>query len=1001
VTITVETLDTLPRAEPTGDPAPFGLAGRLRATAANRPIACDDATRAWIVLRGNLDLFAVAHGADGTEGARYPLFSVPEGGLVLGIPPGRAPVVPETTLLVAAGHSDSELFEVDLPSLLGAEPRDRVGTLVDGWIAALSAVLFEPDDPWPIEVAQGAGTLPLAERDTLHGRPGQVLWAGTVSGRLEWLDRADAPVEGPNRLPLVGGLMVRADGNAVVSFETTADLLAAGQLAPPVARLMELAAGRLTELVADRQDRDRERLRQRAEAAASRSAAALEQVADLLRRGKPKGLTGSGGPPILVAFAEVARAIGMGNPAAVPLPATLTPFEAVQALARSSGLNVRRVLLRGEWWRADQGPLVAFRGDGKAPVALLPAKGAYELADPERGTREPVTPALAATLADEAAMLYPSLPEQGHSLLRIMAMGFRGIGPHLVSVLGLSLITALLALVTPLVTATVVDEVIPRAEYHRLAETGFALVLIALGTMAFSAVRALALVRIECSIDGRLQAALFGRLLALPTNFFRSYSVGDLTDRVLGIQRIRMVLTGTTLNTMLQGLFSVASFLVLFHYNWRLALVAGAVVLATAVPVLSIAAAQRTAQAEVVRFQGRLDGLTVQILSAIGKLRVAEAEQRAFARWVEILAGQKERQRRVQGWANRVQTLNAIVPVLAPAALFVAISVLMKTMADDAALAALLPTDPSRPEAGKPMSTGEFLAFMAAFGQFLAAFLGTCLALTDLLEIGPLVERALPIFKTEPEVRRDRSPPGALSGAIDMRHIVFRYHPSGPPVLSDLSLQIGAGEFVAIVGPSGCGKSTLVRLLLGFETPESGNIYFDGRPLDTLDVTAVRSQFGAVLQNGRINPGSIAANIVGASAASLEDAWAAARQVGLAADIEAMPMGMHTVLVEGAQTLSGGQRQRLMLARALVHRPRVLILDEATSALDNRTQAVVTESLAKLRNTRIVIAHRLSTIMEADRIVVIDNGRVAQSGRFDELLNQPGPFAELARRQLT
>jgi ABC-type bacteriocin/lantibiotic exporter with double-glycine peptidase domain len=219
-------------------------------------------------------------------------------------------------------------------------------------------------------------------------------------------------------------------------------------------------------------------------------------------------------------------------------------------------------------------------------------------------------------------------------------------------------------------------------------------------------------------------------------------------------------------------------------------------------------------------------------------------------------------------------------------------------------------------------------------------------------------------------------------------------------VLDEVSLRAEAGEFVAVVGPSGSGKSTLLRLLLGFERPDSGAVLYDRQDLEDVDVGAVRRQCGVVLQDDRLLVGDLRTNIVGAGRYSEDEAWEAARQVGLADDVERMPMGMATYVGEGSGSLSGGQRQRVILARAMVSRPRILYLDEATSALDNRTQELVTESMRQLSATRIVIAHRLSTIRDADRILVMDAGRVVESGTYDELMQAGGLFRELAERQL-
>ncbi len=298
------------------------------------------------------------------------------------------------------------------------------------------------------------------------------------------------------------------------------------------------------------------------------------------------------------------------------------------------------------------------------------------------------------------------------------------------------------------------------------------------------------------------------------------------------------------------------------------------------------------------------------------------------------------------------------------------------------------------------LSLGGFLAVSTAFGQLLGAMMAAGGSLAGVLGAVPLFERLKPIVTTEPERQDDKADPGPLTGAIEISRVSFRYAPEAPLVLDDVSLRIEPGQFAAIVGGSGSGKSTLQRLLLGFETAESGDILYDGQPIGNLDTSALRRRIGVVLQSARIMSGSIYENITAGLPYSLDEAWEAARMAGIAEDIEAMPMGMHSVLMEGASTLSGGQLQRLMIARALMGKPQVLIFDEATSALDNVSQAVVTDSLSRLHATRIVIAHRLSTIRDADKIFVMDHGRLLESGGFDELMAANGAFAALARRQL-
>ncbi len=282
---------------------------------------------------------------------------------------------------------------------------------------------------------------------------------------------------------------------------------------------------------------------------------------------------------------------------------------------------------------------------------------------------------------------------------------------------------------------------------------------------------------------------------------------------------------------------------------------------------------------------------------------------------------------------------------------------------------------------------------------FLSALVSAADNFSGLVLMANLWQGLRSILTARPEVDDSKLHPGRLRGALAVDNVTFRYRANGPMILDGVSIRARPGECIALTGPSGSGKSTLLNLILRFEIPHSGAIQLDGRELSSLDINAVRRQIGVVTQDGRIMAGSIFESICCGGVNTMEEAWEAARSAGLAEDIEAMPMGMHTVVSEGGANLSGGQRQRLLIARALVLKPSILIFDEATSALDNRTQAIVAESLRRLKATRILVAHRLSTLRHADRIFVIEKGRVVQEGRYDELANEPGLFARLVSRQ--
>jgi ATP-binding cassette subfamily C protein len=446
----------------------------------------------------------------------------------------------------------------------------------------------------------------------------------------------------------------------------------------------------------------------------------------------------------------------------------------------------------------------------------------------------------------------------------------------------------------------------------------------------------------------------------------------------MAIDSIRRIVTGTTVTSLLAGMFSLFSGGLMFVYDASLALVGVGLTLVALVATAMAGYVQLRYQRELARLQGQLAGLVLQLMTGISKLRVAGAEDRAFAHWARQFAEQKQRSFQAGLAVGAFSVFGSVWPMVATLIIFAAVAA----------------------TTGPHLATGAFLGFLVAFGQFLGATLLFGTAATALLQCLPLYERVRPIFQARPEVTADKLDPGVLGGAIELGHVTFSYGPDAPPVLHDATLRIAPGEFVAIVGPSGAGKSTLLRLLLGFETAQSGAIYFDGRDLASLDLAAVRQQMGVVTQDSKVTPGTVYSNIAGSSTRSIDDAWAAATTAGIDADIREMPMGMFTQINEGGLSFSGGQLQRLMIARAIIGRPRILLFDEATSALDNVTQAIVSRSLEGLQATRVVIAHRLTTIQKADRIYVLVAGTVVQSGTYAELVNAPGPFAQLAARQL-
>ena len=631
---------------------------------------------------------------------------------------------------------------------------------------------------------------------------------------------------------------------------------------------------------------------------------------------------------------------------------------------------------------------MAYTTDDNSPVALLPnqeGKG-YLLFDPVLKNRTEVTRAIAQTIATDAYVFYRPLPLVVHNIVELFQFGIEGYQKDILLIILVGALTTILGMVAPLATGMLIDKAIPDSDRLLLWQIGLALFAAALGKSAFQLSQGIITLRVENATDVNLQLAVWDRLLKISPAFFRQYTSGDLVNRLLAVRQIRSQLSGATQRTLLSGIFSLLNLALMFVYNVKLALIGlGISILAIIVTITSgILLVRKERQQE--KLDGEIDGLTVQLIGGVAKLRVAAAEERAFATWAEKYSQKTKLTFGIQQINDAVSTFNEALPLISSVLLFWFAILFIKI-----AQAKGNPTG---------LTAGTFLAFYAAFGIFITGVTDLSNTLTDVLGIVPLWERAKSIVQAPTEYDPSRTDAGRLAGRIVIDHITFRYREDGAPILDNVCIQANPGEFIAIVGPSGSGKSTLFRLLLGFEIPQSGTIYYDGQDFAGLDVISVRRQLGVVLQNGRVQQSSIFDNIACGALITLEEAWKAAQMAGLAEDIEQMPMGMYTVISEGGSNLSGGQRQRLLIARALIGKPKIILMDEATSALDNRTQAVVTQSLETLSATRIVIAHRLSTIRHADRIYVLEAGRVVQVGSFSELIKQEGLFARLVARQL-
>ena len=659
----------------------------------------------------------------------------------------------------------------------------------------------------------------------------------------------------------------------------------------------------------------------------------------------------------------------------------------IRRLVQKANMQMRLVTLNGDWFKKDSGVFLGYFGEKKELAAFIPQKpGVYKIITAKNPDGLLIDDKIAAQIEESAFECYAGLPLRPLKFLDLIKFMLRRswhVDYRLV--LTASFVAGLIPLITPIITESIFADIIPILDRRGLVIVTQVSIVTAFTMAAISIVRSIAVLRITSHIDMQTEAALWGRILSLPAKFFRRFQSGELAQRILGIEVIKQVINGEMISAIFNVLFSFWSLLLMCWYSFQLTAAAVFIWLLYFGITVFIYRKVGLFQGKMVAAKNLTSGLVQQIFAGLPKFRISGAEEQAYFLWSKVFGEEWQWNLKLRLQNNYNTVLSAIQPLTLTLLMYYVTFYVLSEVRGELFIPGI--------------DYAKFIAFQAAFTSFNMT-LNTMTGLVgQFFFIQPQIENLRPILEETPEIAEDKPDADVLSGAIEISHLSFSYTDDSPNVVDDMSFRIAAGENVAFVGKSGCGKSTLLRLMLGFEKPKSGAIYYDGQDLSELNVTSVRSQMGVVLQNGQLMSGDIFTNIVGATALTQDDAWEAAKAAGLDEDIKKMPMGMQTVISEGSTNISGGQRQRILIARALAAKPAILIFDEATSALDNRTQAIVTESLNKRKVTRIVVAHRLSTIEDCDRIIVLDKGKIVESGTFAELVALNGMFAELVKRQ--
>ena len=648
----------------------------------------------------------------------------------------------------------------------------------------------------------------------------------------------------------------------------------------------------------------------------------------------------------------------------------------MEYLFRPHGIMYRPVKLEKGWYKNASGAMLGKMKTGEA-VALLPDRlGLYGFFDPATRKRVRLNRKTQDLLEEDAYCFYKPFPLKKIGVRDLIQYIVGTVSPStIVCVILITLCATLVGMITPRITKLLFSDVLESESAILLLSIAVLYVCTSLSLLMIGGIKSLLINRINTEMNVSVQAATMARILSLPADFFKNYSSGEITTRAQYINSLCQTLVQTFLSTGLTSIFSLVYITQIFVYARELVIPALCITLVTLLISIVTSLVQMKINKKQMELSGKMSGMTYQIITGVQKIKLSGSEKRVFSRWLNHYAEEAK----LTYNPPKFLLFNGVIST----AISLAGTIVMYFFAVKSGV-----------------SVADYTAFNAAYGMLSGALMSVAGIALTAARIKPVIDMAKPIMDAEPEISEGKHIVTKVSGGIELSNVSFRYEDISPLVVNDLSLKIKPGQYVAVVGKTGCGKSTLLRLLLGFEKPQKGAIYYDGKDINTLDLKSLRKKIGVVTQNGKLFQGDIYSNIViSAPYLSVDEAWKAAEIADIAEDIRAMPMGMHTIISEGSGGISGGQKQRLMIARAVAPNPKILMFDEATSALDNITQKKVSDALDSLKCTRIVIAHRLSTIKQCDRIIVLDGGKIAEDGTYEELLAKKGYFYELVERQ--
>lgn len=671
-------------------------------------------------------------------------------------------------------------------------------------------------------------------------------------------------------------------------------------------------------------------------------------------------------------FSAMEDILAYYNIPSVETPENLKEDRYISYILQKTGLFMRKIRLQGKWWKEVAMPIMVTTVDGDEYALIPDNSGGYTYT--VDGQTKKLDDKMRSSLSDIAYVFYNPMGYSEKGMKAFAKFLCKSIKPSdIVAIIFISLVLEFCGLLLPYINQIVYNSVIPSGTSREIP----GIIVLAVGSVVFSALikltRSISVTRIGSKMKIAGQSAVWNRLFQLPTSFFRKYDSGEIYNRANAVDVICEIIGGGLIPTALTALLSIIYLFQISQFASVLVLPSAFIIFLLIINIVIAGFLSVKQQMKTNEMNNQVTSLLYQFINGINKIRTSGAEVRAYSKWAEC-------------WKN--------MPVLNP--LYVQISeIIAKTVSIGGSILLYYLAWKSK------LSASSYIAFQTAFSAFFVSVMALADFGTQIGCLKPAVNMLRPILDENVEIHGERAYVEKLTGRIELNNVFFRYNEEMPYVLNGMNLNIEPGEYIGIVGSSGCGKSTLMRLLLGFETAQSGSVFYDGKDISGLDLPSLRRRIGIVLQSGSLFAGDIFSNIsICAPFLTMEEAWDAAERAGVSEDIEKMPMGMFTMLSDDGAGISGGQKQRLLIARAIAANPDVLLFDEATSALDNRTQAIVVKTLKDMKCTRLVIAHRLSTIKECDRIIYLDKGEIVESGTYEELMKQNGRFAQMAIRQL-